>query len=116
MLLAAFIDECRDIGGSTAAALAFAKALRRAALIGTSTAVADVLAHIQDYSASGVSAEGASTQWLRSIDAPTLATFCQAATQKFQAEIDAAAAGLTGALPPGNLHYADFSGARSILG
>jgi hypothetical protein len=116
LLLAAFVDECREIGGSTPAALAFAKNLRRAALIGTSTAIADVLAHAQDYTSGSISAESSSTQWMREMTALALATLCQAAVERFQAEIEATAAGLTGNSPAGNISYADFSQSPSILG
>jgi hypothetical protein len=89
IIQAAFIDECREIGGDEANALKFAKALRRAALIGTSTAVDDVFSHLQDYTAAGVSSESSNTQWMRSMDAALIAEFSHVAVQQFEAEIAA---------------------------
>ena len=116
LLLAAFVDECREIGGSTPGALTFARNLRRAALIGTSTAIGDVLAHAQDFTSGSVSAESSSTQWMREMSALALATLCQAAIQQFTTETEATAAGLTGKSPSSNTSYADFSQSPSILG
>jgi hypothetical protein len=107
IIQAAFIDECREIGGNEAAALNFAKALRRAALMGTSTAILDVLSHIQDYTAAGISSDGASTQWLRTMDATVVAELSHVAVQQFEAEI--AAGGKEKMVPPGSVRYGDFS-------
>lgn len=107
LLLAAFIDECRDIGGTSEGALAFAKQLRKAALIGTSTAVADVFAHIQDFSSSVVSQEGSNTQWLRSMDTLALASLCQAGIEYLKKEV--AAGGEVNMPPPNSSTYGSFS-------
>lgn len=107
LLLAAFIDECRDIGGTSEGALAFAKQLRKAALIGTSAAVNDVFAHIQDFNASAISQDGSNTQWLRSMDALALASLCQAAVEHFKKEV---AAGGEAKMPaPGAVRYGSFA-------
>ena len=106
LLLAAFIDECRDIGGTSEGALAFAKSLRKAALIGTSAAVDDVFAHIQDFSSASVSQESSSTQWLRSMDALALASLCQAGIEYFKKEV--AAGGEENMPPPNSSTYGSF--------
>lgn len=106
ILQAAFVEVCRDVGGSEAAALAFAKALRYAALIGTSSAIEDVLQHLQDYASTSVSHEGSATQFIRSLDAALVAELSHVAVERFSAEI--AAGGKDKLPPPGAVRYGSF--------
>ena len=86
-------------------------ALGQQALIGSTTGIADVLSHLQDWGASGVSNEGSSTQWLRSIDNATIASLCEAAIQVIEADGDT-----PGSSPSSYVSHGNFGNREVRLG
>ena len=83
------------------------------ALIGDATAIADMLGNLQGHTASGISSEGASTQWLLEIPAHIAAQMCEAALQRIAADD---AAGGDGMAPGGNVRGIDFSCRPCVMG
>lgn len=103
----------RSLFSTVAAQKAWVLALGQRALIGTTTGIDDVLSNLQDWSASNVSNEGASTQWLREISAPAIASMCEAALRVIEAD---EAAGGVGKAPQGNVRGIDFSSMPCVMG
>jgi hypothetical protein len=89
--------------------------LQQAALIGTSTAVANVIAKMQDPFAGSLSQEGNSAAFLREMSCATIASMCEAALQVLEAEAEAEDAGVTGS-NASDSRYSDFSGQECVLG
>lgn len=89
----------------------FLETLQQTALVGSSTDVADRLSSLQDWASLQVSAEAASSQFIRSMDNATIATLCEAALQRIEAEDSAG-----GAIGDPGTQYADFSTSPSRLG
>lgn len=108
LLLASLLRVARREGGSDLArAIAWLEGVQNAARTGW---------RANDLHAASISAEGSTTSWIRELSDSVLDNLCEAAIQRLEAEQTAAAAGLSGTLPPGHIHHADFSGAPSILG
>jgi hypothetical protein len=108
LLLSSLLRVARRQGGTDAAAsITWLEGIQNAARTGWQA---------NDFYASSIGQEGSSTSWIREMSDAVLDNLCEAAIQKLEAEQAATDAGLTGTAPPGNLHYADFSGAPSTLG
>jgi hypothetical protein len=60
LLLSAFLRMVRRLHGTVALQVAWLGALQQQALIGSASGIADCLANLQDFSASGVAAESSS--------------------------------------------------------
>lgn len=101
----------RSLFATTAQQKAWLLELGQRALIGNTTGIADVLSNLQDWGASGVSNEGSSTQWLRSIDNATIASLCEAAIQSIEDDGDT-----PGSAPPSNVTHGYFGGREVRLG
>jgi len=86
------------------------KALRNQALTGNATGISEVLSNLQDWGASSIANEGASTQWMRELSALTVAQLAQAALDVIAAEQDG---GVGGA---GSIRHVDFSHQPCTLG
>lgn len=111
LLLAAFVRMTRGLYTTAAEQIAWLAALQQQALIGSATGVADVLANLQDYSATGVANEGASTQWLREYSAGTIAQLCEAALQLIEADGDTPGSGASD-----NTQHSSFGAFPTRLG
>jgi hypothetical protein len=107
LLTASFVRYSRTQGAALADHIAWLTTTQQAAL----AAVFGGDLHVAN-----LANEGSSTAWLREIPANQLAQLCEVAMQQLEAEAASIAAGLTGAPPVGNLHFADFSGRPCTLG
>lgn len=113
IFLSAFLRMVRRLHGTVAAQTAWLEGLQQQALIGTATTTGEQLANLQDFSASGVSAEGSSTQWLREMSAAEIAALCEIALQRIESD---AANGGAGSTPGSNTRGIDFSGQSCVMG
>lgn len=108
LLLRAFLETIKDLFPEP---VPFLKQLRNRALTGSAQAVEDVLGHLQDWGATNLQQQGSATQWMRELSAGVIAQLCQASLDTLALEEEAG-----GAVPGGNLRFADFSGSISTLG
>lgn len=89
----------------------FLETLQQTALIGSATEVADRLANLQDWASVNVAAESSSSQFIRGMDNATIASLCEAALLRIEAEESAG----TSTTDAGSQH-SDFSAFPSRLG
>lgn len=100
LVLSFFLRMVRSLFDTVPKQKAWLLALGQNALIGDSTAVNDVVSNLQDWGASGVSNEGSSTQWLRSMETAAIAALCESALQRIEADGDTAGSAPNGVTHP----------------
>lgn len=108
LLLRAFLETARDLFADPKPWL---KQLRNHALTGSTVQISEVLSNLQDWGASSIANEGASTQWLRSLSALQIAELSQAALDMIAADGDEA-----GSAPASHVSHGYFGSNPTLLG